>query len=211
MTTSRYYGQNNVFFDPASPVTHFAVSENGEEQVSTVSAVGSLTSSLSPRLMSHLRAQFSRDLQESSANSADARTRVDDVIEAFGRSSILPRKTREHKLHLAETLSLDAKRHSLKFGGDAIVTWIDNFFPSLFGGEYIFDNIRVNPFTFQPQTFGLAITPLRGYAHAVPRFYIQNFGSAVSRPDTREYALFAQDSIRVTNHQIGRASCRERV
>ncbi|MGH9493095.1 MAG: TonB-dependent receptor, partial [Terriglobales bacterium] len=200
VTTSRYYGQNNVFFDPTSPVTHFAVSENGEEEVSTVSAVGSLTSSLSARLMSHLRVQFSRDLQESSANSPEVRTRVDDVIEAFGRSSILPRRTREHRLHLAETLSLEAKRHSFKFGGDFLLTWIDNYFPSLFGGQYIFDNIRVNPFTFQPQTFGLAITPLRAYAHTVPRFYIQNFGSAVSRPDTREYALFAQDSIRVTNH-----------
>lgn len=56
----------------------------------------------------------------------------------------------------------------------------------------------MNPFTFQPQTFGLAITPLRAYAHDVPRFYTQNFGTAVSEPDTREYALFAQDSIRVT-------------
>jgi outer membrane receptor protein involved in Fe transport len=125
---------------------------------------------------------------------------VDDIIEAFGRSSILPRRTREHRLHLAETLSLDAKRHSFKFGGDVILSWIDNYFPSFFGGEYIFDNIRVNPFTFQPQTFGLAITPLRAYAHTVPRFYIQNFGTADSRPDTREYALFAQDSIRVTDH-----------
>ena len=200
VTTSRYYGQNNVFFDPSSPVTHFAVSENGEEQVSTVSAVASLTSSLSMRLMSHLRVQFSRDLQQSSANSSDVRARVDDIIEAFGRSSILPRRTREHRLHLAETLSLDAKRHSFKFGGDVLLSWIDNYFPSLFGGEYIFDNIRVNPFTFQPQTFGLAITPLRAYAHTVPRFYIQNFGTADSRPDTREYALFAQDSIRVTDH-----------
>lgn len=109
VNTARYYRQNNVFFDLASPITHFATSENGEEQVSTVSAVASLTSSLSARAMSHLRAQFSRDLQTSSANSADARTRVTNIIEAFGRSSILPRQTRENKLHLAETVSLDAK------------------------------------------------------------------------------------------------------
>ena len=200
VTTSRYYGQNNVFFDPTSPVTHFAVSENGEEEVSTVSVVGSLTSSLSARMMSHLRVQLSRDRQQSSANSADARTRVDDILEGFGRSSILPRETLGRRLHLAETLSLDAGRHSWKFGGDVLVSWIENYFPSLFGGQYIFDNIRVNPFTFQPQTFGLAITPLRAYAHDVPRFYIQNYGTAVSHPDTREYALFAQDSIRVNSH-----------
>ena len=42
--------------------------------------------------------------------------------------------------------------------------------------------------------------PLRAYAHDVPRYYIQNFGDAVSHPDTTEYAGFAQDTIRVTGH-----------
>ena len=38
LSTSRYYGQNNVFVDPASPLTTYAVSDNGEEDVSTESA-----------------------------------------------------------------------------------------------------------------------------------------------------------------------------
>jgi hypothetical protein len=46
--------------------------------------------------------------------------------------------------------------------------------------------------------YGLKLTPLRAYAHQVPRYYIQNFGSAVSHPDTNEYAAFVQDTIRVT-------------
>ncbi len=198
-SSSRYYGDNNVFLDPNSPITNFAMSDNGEEQVDTESLVLSLTSALSFRANSHLRVQISRDLQRSSANSSEVRTRVNDVIEGFGRSASLPRRTREHRLHLAETLSFDGRRHSFKVGGDVSLVTITNFFPLLFGGQYIFDNIRVNPFTFAPQTFGLAITPLRAYAHTVPNFYLQNFGSAVSHPDTREYALFAQDSIRVTN------------
>src|SRR5581483_4724709 len=70
LSTSRYYGNNNVFFDPASPITTFAMSENGEEDVSTESASVSLTSALSWRLTSHLRGQFSRDLQESFSNSS---------------------------------------------------------------------------------------------------------------------------------------------
>src|SRR5947209_4014239 len=45
---------------------------------------------------------------------------------------------------------------------------------------------------------GLETTPLRAYAHGVPRYYIQNFGSAVSHPDTNEYSWFAQDTIRMT-------------
>ncbi|PYX68984.1 MAG: hypothetical protein DMG72_21860, partial [Acidobacteria bacterium] len=55
------------------------------------------------------------------------------------------------------------------------------------------------PFTFEPMLAGLETTPLRAYAHGVPRYYIQNFGSAVSHPDTNEYSWFAQDTIRITN------------
>ena len=65
LSTSRYYGTNNVFIDPSSPVTNDALSGNGEEQVRTESAALTLTSTLSPRWTSHLRAQFSRDLQQS--------------------------------------------------------------------------------------------------------------------------------------------------
>jgi hypothetical protein len=196
--TSRYYGTNNVFFDPASPVTTFALSENGEEDVKTESLSLSLTSAISWRLNSHLRAQFSRDLQQSFSNSNFPRTRITNVFDGFGRSTILPRQTDENRLHLAETVSLEAGRNSWKFGGDALLTRITNFFPSLFGGEYIFDQMKVDPWTFDPMLAGMEITPLRAYAHGVPRYYLQNFGSAVSRPDTNEYSVFAQDTLKVT-------------
>ncbi len=200
LSTSRFYGSNNVFFDPASPVTTFALSSNGEEQVQTESFVVNLTSTLTARLTSHARAQYSRDVQESSANSPRAFTRINRVLNGMDRSSILPRQTHERRLHLAETLSYSGRIQTWKFGGDVLFSWIRNYFPSLFGGEYIFDNIRVNPFTFQPQTFGLAITPLRAYAHQVPNFYVQNFGTALSHPDSTDYAWFVEDSIRVTPH-----------
>ncbi|MGZ4813497.1 MAG: TonB-dependent receptor, partial [Terriglobales bacterium] len=200
VNTSRYYGANNVYFDPASPITTYAVNENGEEDVATETASVTLASALTSSLTSNLRVQFSRDLQESYPNSAFPLTRIYDVMDGFGRSSILPRTTREHRLHAAETLAFGGRRHSIKIGGDLLKTWIYNFFPSLFGGEYIFDNVTVNPWTFEPVTYGMQITPLRAYAHMVPHYYIQNFGTAVSHPDTTEYAAFAQDTIRVTDH-----------
>ncbi len=199
LNTSRYYGHNNVFLDPASPLTTFGISNNGEENVSTESGSLALTSNLSFRAVSRLRAQFSRDLQYSTANSTDPLTKVRNVIEGFGRSSILPRQTREHRLHLAETLSVEGKRNAWKLGGDVLLTWIYNFFPSLSGGEYIFDPIKVNPFTFEPMQSGLELTPLRAYAHQVPHYYLQSFGPAVTRPDTNEYAGFLQDTIRVSD------------
>ena len=202
VNTSRYWGQNNVFLDPASPLTTFATSDNGQEQVATESASLALTGALSWRLISHVRTQFSRDLQQSFSNSNEPLTRISDVIDGLGRSSILPRETREHRLHITETISLEDRRNSWKFGGDALLTWIYDFFPSEFGGEYIFDPIKVNPFTFEPMEAGLELTPLRAYAHEVPKYYIQNFGTAVSHPDTNEYAGFLQDSIRVTSHLV---------
>ncbi|MGH9505032.1 MAG: TonB-dependent receptor [Terriglobales bacterium] len=199
LNTSRYYGHNNVFLDPASPLTSFGISDNGEEDVSIESGSLALTSNLSFKAVSRFRAQFSRDLQSSTANSDDPLTKIPKIIDGFGRSSILPRQTREHRLHLAETLSVEGKRNSWKFGGDVLMTWIYNFFPSLSGGEYIFDPIKVNPFTFEPQEGGLELTPLRAYAHQVPHYYLQSFGAAVTHPDTNEYAGFLQDTIRVSD------------
>src|SRR5439155_10794016 len=56
LSTSRFYGQNNVFFDPASPVTYFALSDNGEVDVAIVSASLSLNSSLYLHLVRLFRA-----------------------------------------------------------------------------------------------------------------------------------------------------------
>ncbi len=200
VSTSRYYGANNVFFNPGNPITNYAESGNGEENVKTESASLGLTSGLTPRLTSHLRAQFSRDLEESFPNSIAVRTNIYSWMEDFGQSSLLPRQTREHRLSLAETMSFTHGRNQWKFGGDGMLTWDYNYFPSLYGGEFLYDDIVVNPFTFVPQHGGLALTPLRAWAHGVPRYYVQNFGNPVSRPNSNDVAGFVQDTVRLTPH-----------
>jgi outer membrane receptor protein involved in Fe transport len=200
LNTSRYSGTNNVFLDPSSPLTTYAISDNGIEHVETETATASLTSALSFHMMSHLRAQYSFDHQWSESNSDAPLTRIPTIFDGMGRSAILPRENREHRAHFAETISRDGSRNSWKFGGDALLTKIYDFFPSGFGGEYIFDPIKVDPFTFKPEVGGLELTPLRAYAHQVPHYYVQSFGPATSHPDTDEYAGFAQDMIRVTEH-----------
>jgi len=200
VNTSRYSGMNNVFLDPSSPMTTYGISDNGIEHVATETANASLTTEISPQWVSHLRLQYSRDLQWSQTNSAAPLSRIPGILDGIGGSTILPRETREHRLHFAETLNHEGTRHSWKFGGDALLTTIYDYFPSTFGGEYIFDPIKVNPFTFEPMLGGLLLTPLRAYAHQVPHYYVQNFGPAVSHPDTNEYGTFAQDTIRVNDH-----------
>jgi hypothetical protein len=200
LNTTRYWGSNNVFLDPASPITYDSISDNGQELVSTESGSLSLTSGFTPRWISHFRAQFSRDLQQSYSNTSDVLVKIPTILDGMGRSNLLPRQTREHRLHLAETLSIEGTRNSWKFGGDGLLTWIYDFFPSQQSGEYLFYPVKVNPFTFDPMESGLQLTPLRAFAHEVPHYYLQNFGSATSRPNTNEYAAFAQDTIRVTDH-----------
>jgi hypothetical protein len=198
LSTSRYYGSNNVFLDPGSPITNYAISGNGEENVKTESASLALVSGITPRLTSHLRLQFSRDLQQSFPNSTAVRTSIYGWMDDFGESSILPRETSEHRLHAAETMSLSHGRHEFKFGGDAMFSWDYNYFPSLYGGEYIYSTVVVNPFTFAPMHGGLHLTALRAWAHNVPRYYLQNFGNPVSHPDSNDYAGFVQDTVRLT-------------
>ena len=122
--------------------------------------------------------QFSRDLQQSYSNTSNVQVKIPNILDGMGRSDILPRQTREHRLHLAETLSFETSRHSWKFGGDGLLTWIYDFFPSQQSGEYLFYPIKVNPYTFEPQEAGLELTPLRAYAHEVPHYYLQSFGGA---------------------------------
>ena len=97
-STSRYSGTNNVFFDPASPITTYAESANGTEDVKTESLAGSLTSMWTNNLATTLRMQFSRDSEQSYANTEAPWTKIYDLMAGFGRSSILPRDTHEHKL-----------------------------------------------------------------------------------------------------------------
>jgi hypothetical protein len=181
-------------------VTYDSISDNGTEDVSTDTGSVALISGLTPRVISHLRVQFSRDLRQSFTNTTDTLVKVTDIIDGIGRSDQLPRATREHRGQLAETLSLDTTRHSFKFGGDALVTWIYDYFPSQQSGEYLFDIIKVDPFTFEPMEAGLPLTPLRAYAHSVPKYYLQSFGPSSSNPNSNDYAAFAQDTIRATNH-----------
>jgi hypothetical protein len=199
VNTTRYWGSNNVFLDPASPVTYDAINDNGQELVSTETANLQLTSSFTPRWISHFRAQFSRDQQQSFSNTSDVLVKIPTILDGVGRSNLLPRQTREHRLHLAETISVEGTRNTWKVGGDGLFTWIYDFFPSQQSGEFLFYPIKVNPFTFQPMEAGMELTPLRAYAHQVPHYYLQNLGSAASRPNTHEYAAFTQDTIRVTN------------
>src|SRR5271157_1190054 len=115
---------------------------------------------------------------------------------------------------------MSSKRYSPPLS-DGMLTWVYNYFPSLYGGEYLFDDIYVDKFTFAPEPANpdnLKLTPLRAWAHTVmpswnwdagswngppanvPRYYMQNFGNPTSHPDSNDFAGFVQDTARLTPH-----------
>jgi hypothetical protein len=200
ISTSRLNGVNDEFFDPSSPVTGYAETANGSQDVRTESVAASLTSAWTSNLATNLRLQFSRDVQLATSNSDQPWTKIYDIIAGFGGSSTLPQDTREHKFFAGDTLSYETSRVHWKFGGDFIQNWIYNYYPYLFGGEFYFDDVKVNPFTYAPMEYGEPLTPLRAYAHDVPRYYMQDFGNAVSHPNSRLYSAFTQSTIRVTRN-----------
>lgn len=200
VSTSMLTGTNNVFFDPSSPVTGYAATANGTENVHTVSLAGALISSWTTNLATNLRLQFSRDNEQSTSNSDQPWTKIYDLVEGFGGSSMLPRDTNEQKLHAAGTVSYEHGRMHWKFGGDFLQAWTYNYYPYLFGGEYYFDDVKVNPFTFAPEEYGEPLTPLRAYAHDVPRYYMQDFGNPISHPDSRWYDAFVQNNFQATRN-----------
>ena len=200
VSTSRLTGTNNVFFDPSSPITGYAATANGTEAVQTESVAAALMSSWTTRLATNLRVQFSHDAQNFVSNTDEPWSKIYDLVAGFGGSSTLPRDTIERKLNVAETLSYDRGRIHWKFGADFIQASIYNYYPYLFDGEYYFDNVKVNPWTYQPMEYGEPLSPLRAYAHGVPRYYMQDFGDAVSHPDSRFYAAFMQDTFQITRN-----------
>ena len=144
-------------------MTTYGISDNGVENVDTEAGSVSLTTAFSNRLVSHLRAQYSRDLEWSNTNSTDPLNQDNQypewhwTLDQFCRA-----KPGNTGCTLPRLSAWMGRRNSWKFGGDALLTWIYDFFPSDFGGEYIFDPIKVNPFTFAPHG-------RRASAHFPPR------------------------------------------
>ena len=73
-------------------------------------------------------------------------------------------------------------------------------FPSLSGGEYIFDNIKLNPFTFEPMLGGMethSVACLRSWHAALLHSEFRKLQSLIPTPTNMPG--FVQDTVRVTS------------
>ena len=104
-------------------------------------------------------------------------TRITSVIDGFGRSTILPRETREHRLHLTETISLEGQSQLVEIRRRCPASPGSTISSPRFRRRIIFDPIKVNPFTFQPTEAACNSRRCAPMPTKFRKYYIQNFGS----------------------------------
>ena len=165
-----------------------AQERSGNSLVNTDTVTVTLTTTFSPRVLNEFRTQMARDKQPGLANSdnpeAEVRERGVSVV-FFGRNNFSPRETSLRKFQFVDNVTLLAGKHNFKVGVDVNIEKIKNFFPGLFGAQYVFNS-------------------LADFQNNLPSRFTQAFGGdgttgPTSRPNFNEYAFFAQDDWRATS------------
>ncbi len=165
-----------------------ALGHTGDAKVTTDNLAGNYTVTLTPNSLLESRFAYTRDNEPGEANSADPEVVVRQggaTVINIGRNNFSPRYTNAKTMQWVEGYSLVRGRHSYKMGADMIWQKIDNYFPGLFSGSYLFNSYAA-------------------FATGTPAQYQQAFAGSntpgpLSQPNVNEYAFYAQDSWRVTN------------
>ena len=183
-----FTGNNNENGGPLSVQEH-----SGNSVAKTTTFSGSLTSTLTSRVINEFRFQFGRDSEPGQANSSapEARIQTGGGFLQLGRNNFSPRETTIKRWQFIDNISYTRGAHSLKFGADLNFDRIFNFFPGLFSGQY----------TFNPTTVPSA-NGYQNFVANVPASFVQNFPGAgtsggTTHPDLSEYGFFGQDDWRV--------------
>jgi outer membrane receptor protein involved in Fe transport len=175
-----FTGNNNENGGPLSVQEH-----SGNSVAKTTTFSGSLTSTLTNRLVNEFRFQFGRDREPGTANSdvTEARIQTGNGFLQLGRNNFSPRETTIKRIQLIDNVSYTHGAHNLKAGIDLNFDRIFNFFPGFFNGQYTFN------------TYAL-------FASNTPASYTQNFGGTgtsggTTNPNLSDYGFFVQDDWRV--------------
>jgi len=189
-----FTGRNNENNGPLSAEEH-----SGDSLVKSDTFSGSLSSVLTKTVVNELRFQLARDKEPGQAN-ADTPEAVINTGSGnlnIGRNNFSPRETTIKRFQFIDNVSLVSGRSNYKFGLDFNFDRVLNFFPGIFSGTYTFSNI---PDPLAPTT---TLNGYQAFARNLPVSYTQNFAGngttgATTKPNLSEYALYAQDDVRVT-------------
>ncbi|MDQ5836181.1 MAG: TonB-dependent receptor [Acidobacteriota bacterium] len=176
-----FNGVNNENNGPLSVEEH-----SGNSLVKSDTFSGTLTSTLTKSVVNEARFQLARDKEPGEANSDQPEAVINTGAGNLniGRNNFSPRETTIKRVQAIDNVSLVSGRSNYKFGLDFNFDRVFNFFPGLFSGSYTFPSYTA-------------------FANNAPSAFTQNFPGAgttggTTRPNISEYALYAQDDVRLT-------------
>ena len=176
-------------------------SRTGIQKLKDVSAVGTLSSALSSRVVNELRFNFGERRAVFRSQNPDAVAFNISGTAFIGRELFSPVVRTEERYEWTDNVDWLAGNHTFKFGGDyASVRIPSAIFELNFAGLYNFGGLAATSLGAFPTIGGVAppdFTPVQQYGLGLPTNYIQGFGNPVSRIKNRPLAWFAQDSWKI--------------
>ena len=191
----RFTAGNQENFSGTSALEH-----TGDSTTHSDTATFALTTTITNSLINQLRFTLLRDKEPGAANSALPEGQVKQggqTLLIVGRNSFSPRETTIKRQQYADAVTWVQGRNTIKFGGDAVVDKIFNYFPGNFSGIYVFNSLR---------DFGVSLGACgTGANPACTGTYNQAFAGAgttgpKTNPDILQIAGFAQDDIRLRSN-----------
>src|SRR5947209_1725425 len=184
--TVRYNHQGFVGKNNENNGTLSAEEHSGDSLVTSDALSLTLVSTMTRKLVNEYRFQFARDSEPGQANSSAPEAVINTGAGNLniGRNNFSPRETTIKRVQFIDNVSYVSGRSSYKLGLDFNFDRVFNFFPGLFTGSYTFPSYTA-------------------FANNTPSAFTQNFAGAgttggTTKPNISEYALYAQDDLRLT-------------
>src|SRR6266478_4223223 len=172
-------------------------SRTGIQKLRDFSAVTTLTSTISDRMINEARFNFGERRATFKSQNGDAVAFNISGTAFIGRELFSPVIRTETRYEFTDNVNLVAGNHNFKFGGDfAFVRIPEAVFELNFAGLFNFGGLSAT--TLNSGFAGAPdFTPVQQYGLGFPTNYIQGFGNPVSKIDNKPIAFFAQDSWKV--------------
>lgn len=172
-------------------------SRTGIQTLRDWSAVTTVTSTLSPRVVNEARFNFGLRRATFKSQNGDAVAFNISGTAFIGRELFSPVVRSETRYEFTDNVNLVAGNHNFKFGGDiAFVRIPEAIFELNFAGLFNFGGLAAT--TLNPAFAGAPdFTPVQQYGLGFPANFIQGFGNPISSISNKPMAFFAQDSWKI--------------
>jgi Carboxypeptidase regulatory-like domain/TonB dependent receptor len=172
-------------------------SRTGIQTLRDSSAVATLTSTLSTKVVNEARFNFGVRRATFKSQNGDAVAFNISGAAFIGRELFSPVVRTETRYEFTDNVNLVMGNHNFKFGGDiAFIRIPEAIFELNFAGLFNFGGLSAA--TLNPAFAGLPdFTSVQQYGLGFPANFIQGFGNPVSSISNKPLAFFAQDSWKV--------------